>query len=133
MNIMKKQLLTLLLLLTISPIFSQSPLSVVTAPLEYDATEVKPEYPGGNEAFMKYVVRSFQMPEVEGLSGEIKVRMVIGVDGKIGDVKIIRDLGDGTGKEAKRVLQSSPKWKPGMIDGKAVAVVYEFPITIRTD
>jgi periplasmic protein TonB len=133
MNIMKKQLLTLLLLLTLSPIFSQSPLSVVTAPLEYDAAEVKPECPGGNESFTKYFVRSFQMPEVEGLAGEIKVRMVIGTDGKIGDIKVLRDLGEGTGKEAIRVLQSSPKWKPGMIGGKPVAVVYEFTITIRTD
>jgi hypothetical protein len=130
---MKKKLLTLLLFLVLSPIFSQSPLSVVTAPLEYDAADVKPEYPGGNEAFMKFVVRNFQMPEVEGLAGEIKVRMIIGADGKIGEVKVIRDLGEGTGKEAKRVLQSSPKWKPGMIDGKAVSVAYEFPITIRTE
>lgn len=130
---MKRKLLTLLLFLAMNPIFSQSPLSVVTAPLEYDAADVKPEYPGGNDAFIRYIVKNFQMPEVEGLSGEIKIRMTIAADGKISEVKVIRDLGEGTGNEAKRVLQSCPKWIPGMIDGKAVAVSYEFPITIRTE
>ncbi|MGE4348010.1 MAG: energy transducer TonB, partial [Flavobacteriaceae bacterium] len=52
-------------------------------------------------------------------------------DGSLTDIKVIRDLGYGTGAEAVRVLKKSKKWKPGTQNGKPVRVKYTLPISIN--
>ena len=100
-------------------------------PIDYNVVELQPEYPGGNNEFIKYIGKNFVTPEVEGLSGILKVSFVIEINGKIGDIKIINDLGSGTAEEAKRVLSKSLPWIPGQQDGKPVRVLFNLPITIR--
>ena len=48
----------------------------------YETVEVKPEFDGGYIAFVKFVASNFVLPEVESLSGAVKVSFVIGIDGK---------------------------------------------------
>lgn len=59
-------------------------------------------------------------------------RLVL-INGSISEVKSVRDLGHGTGEEAARVLESSPKWVPGKKDGQAVRVQYTLPIVLNLD
>lgn len=94
--------------------------------------EVKPDFPGGLEKFYKFVGKNFQVPDEEGLKGKIFVTFVVEKDGSLTDIKVIRDIGYGTGKEAKRVLQSCPRWNPGEQNGKKVRVLYSLPITIQS-
>jgi Gram-negative bacterial TonB protein C-terminal len=59
------------------------------------------------------LLKNFQLPEVEELYEEVKIKMTISIDGKITNVKIIKESGNTIiGKEAKRVLFSCPKWIP---------------------
>jgi len=99
---------------------------------KYNAIEKKPEFPGGAGAFYKYIGNNYRTPSVQGLSGKIYVNFVIEKDGSIVEVKILRDLGYGTGEEAVRVLSESPKWSPGMQNGQPVRVLYSLPITIQS-
>ncbi|MEK8179477.1 energy transducer TonB [Flavobacterium buctense] len=94
--------------------------------------EVKPDFPGGLEKFYKFIGKNFQVPEEEGLKGKIFVTFVVEKDGSLTDIKVIRDIGYGTGKEAKRVLQSCPRWNPGEQNGKKVRVLYSLPISIQS-
>ncbi len=94
--------------------------------------EVKPDFPGGLEKFYKFVGKNFQVPEEEGLKGKVFVTFVVEKDGSLTDIKVIRDIGYGTGKEAMRVLKSCPKWNPGEQNGKKVRVLYSLPITIQS-
>jgi hypothetical protein len=129
---MKKKLLLLFSLCFAQFIFGQAPLSAVKSiPLSYDVVEVRPEFPGGMNEFVKFIGKNFRAPQVEGLSGIVKVSFVIEINGSIGDVKIIKDIGSGAGEEAKRVVLMSPKWTPGEQIGKPVRVMYELPITIK--
>jgi periplasmic protein TonB len=98
----------------------------------YNAVEVKPDFPGGMAKFYAYVQKNFKVPEEEGLNGKIQVTFVVEKDGSLTDVKVLRDLGYGTGKEAKRLLENSPKWKPGIQNGRPVRVQYNLPISIST-
>ncbi|MCL9806697.1 energy transducer TonB [Flavobacterium amniphilum] len=113
--------------------FAQAPINVANKnlPIPYEEVENRPMYPGGINEFIKFVGKNFQMPDVEGVSGVIKVSFVIETNGVVTDVKVLNDLGHGTGAEAKRVVLLSPKWTPGDQDGKAVRVTYTLPITIR--
>ena len=94
--------------------------------------EVKPDFPGGMEKFYKFVGNNYQVPEEEGLKGKVYVTFVVEKDGSLTDIKVIRDIGYGTGKEAIRVLKSCPKWNPGEQNGKRVRVQYSLPITIQS-
>lgn len=94
--------------------------------------EQKPEFPGGIEKFYQFVGRNYQAPEEEGLKGKVYVTFVVEKDGSLTDIKVIRDIGYGTGKEAIRVLSKCPKWLPGEQNGKKVRVLYSLPITIQT-
>jgi protein TonB len=94
--------------------------------------EVKPDFPGGIDKFYKYVGNNYRTPEEEGLKGKVYVTFVVEKDGSLTDIKVIRDIGFGTGKEAIRVLKSCPKWNPGEQNGKKVRVLYSLPITIQS-
>lgn len=94
--------------------------------------EVKPNFPGGIENFYKFVAKNFVVPDEEGLKGKIFVTFVVEKDGSLTDIKVIRDIGNGTGKEVVRVLESSPRWYPGEQNGKKVRVLYSLPISIQS-
>ena len=94
--------------------------------------EVKPEFPGGMDKFYSYVGKNYRAPEEEGLKGKVYVTFVVEKDGSLTDIKVLRDIGFGTGKEAIRVLQKCPRWNPGIQNGKPVRVLYSLPITIQT-
>jgi periplasmic protein TonB len=101
------------------------------AALPYETVEVKPQYDGGYIAFVKYIAANFVLPEVESLSGAVKVTFVIDTNGKIDNIKVIQDLGEGTGEEAVRVLKTCPNWTPGEQEGKKVKVLMNMPINLK--
>lgn len=94
--------------------------------------EVKPDFPGGMDKFYKFVGTNYVTPEEEGLKGKVFVSFVVEKDGSLTDIKVLRDIGYGTGKEAIRVLKKCPKWTPGEQNGKPVRVLYSLPITIQS-
>jgi protein TonB len=96
----------------------------------YTVVEVKPDFPGGMQKFYDFVGKNFKTPEDEEVSGKIMIQFVVEKDGSLTDIKVVRDLGFGTGKEAERVLRKSPKWKPGIQNGRPVRVSYLLPISV---
>lgn len=97
----------------------------------YTSVQVLPEFPGGMAGFAKYVQKNYRVPEVDSdISGNVFVNFVVEKDGSLTDIKVVRDLGYGTGKEAIRMLKGAPKWKPGIQNGKAVRVSYNLPIRL---
>jgi hypothetical protein len=100
----------------------------------YNTSEIseKPDYPGGMEAFYKFIAMNYTAPEKDGLNGRVYVTFIVEKDGSLSDIKVLRDIGYGTGEEATRVLKLSPNWTPGMINDDAVRVLYSLPIKVQT-
>jgi periplasmic protein TonB len=94
--------------------------------------EVKPDFPGGIQKFYDFVGKNYQTPEEEGLKGKVYVTFVVEKDGSLTDIKVLRDIGYGTGKEAVRVLSKCPRWTPGEQNGKKVRCTYSLPISIQS-
>ncbi len=94
--------------------------------------EVKPDFPGGMEKFNAFVAKNYQAPEEEGLKGKVYVTFVVEKDGSLTDIKVLRDIGYGTGKEAIRVLNKCPRWTPGEQNGKKVRCTFSLPISIQS-
>lgn len=130
---MKKLLLSAITLFIVSFASAQPNTTMIDdAPYNYEEVEVRPEFPGGNSEFMKFIGSNYKMPDYEGNGGTLKVIFIIEIDGSITNVKVVKDLGDGTGAEAKRVIMMSPKWSSGENLGKKVRVLYELPIKIAS-
>ncbi|WP_257668048.1 energy transducer TonB [Parapedobacter tibetensis] len=99
----------------------------------YQMVEVMPEPPGGLNAFMQWVGQQYRFPKAAieaNVAGRLQISFVVNHDGKLTDLKVVRDLGYGTGEEAIRVLKTSPRWKPGVQEGRAVRVSYSLPIIL---
>lgn len=99
--------------------------------INFYVIENKPEFPGGQAAMFKYIAEHTKYPEIakeNGITGKVFVQFVIGKDGKVTDVKVIRGIDPYLDKEAVRVVKSMPKWKPGSQRGKSVKVSFQLPI-----
>ena len=56
---------------------------------------------------------------------------MVGRDGSVSDVEVMRGVSPELDAEAVRVVSLMPKWIPGKQRGKAVAVKYTMPIMFR--
>jgi protein TonB len=97
----------------------------------FTSVEQVPEFPGGLDAFGRFLGKNIHYPAVareNGTQGRVIVSFVCEKDGSLTDVKVARGIGDGCDEEAVRVIKSSPKWKPGIQNGRPVRVAYSVPI-----
>ena len=95
--------------------------------------EDMPTFNGGEPAteFRKYIAQNLQYPEIaaeNGVSGRVIVQFAVDRTGKVVDAVVVRSVDPALDKEAIRVVMSSPKWTPGKQRGKAVKVLFTFPI-----
>lgn len=96
--------------------------------------EVMPEFPGGNEAMMKFIQENTVYPEnakKNGIGGRTFVSFTIEKDGSIVDVKVLRGCDKECDAEAVRVVKSMPKWKPGKVKGQPVRVHFMMPFVFK--
>ena len=114
----------------------------VEAPVEEEEEEVifmvvetMPEFPGGQQALFKYLGENVKYPVIaqeNGIQGRVICQFVVTKDGSIVDVVVVRSSGEPSlDKEALRVINSMPKWKPGKQRGKPVRVKYTVPVNFR--
>lgn len=111
---------------------------VVTQAVEeekvFDMVEQMPQFPGGQVELMKWIGEHLKYPTIaqeNGVQGRVTCQFVVGKDGKVRDVTVLKTLDPYCDKEAVRVIMAMPNWIPGKQNGKAVAVKYTVPITFR--
>lgn len=94
--------------------------------------EDMPGFGGGDSnKFREYIAKNLRYPEVaaeNGIQGRVFVQFVVEPDGRVSNVKVVRGVDPALDKEAVRVVESSPPWKPGKQRGKPVRVSFTFPI-----
>lgn len=89
---------------------------------------------GGMADFYEYIQQNLKYPEQArnlGIEGKVFVEFIVGSDGKLTHVKAVKGIGGGCDQEAVRVISNSPKWQPGLQDGKTVNVRMILPITFK--
>lgn len=129
---MKKFLFLVVAIFAIQIVSAQDSTNIADNALYNTAgIDVKPEYPGGIQEFYKFIVKNYKTPlSKEFLGGKVFVSFVVEKDGSVANIKVLRDIGFDTGKEAIRVLELCPKWTPGMQNGKNVRCSYALPIAL---
>lgn len=111
-----------------------TPKTDITTPRNGDAVDLLPTYPGGMEALKKFLEKHLQTPD-ELQSGEtvsVRVKFVVGYNGKLQSFATVLDGGDAYNKEVVRVLKKMPDWIPGKAKGENVPVYYTIPVKFVT-
>jgi protein TonB len=99
----------------------------------YDGSTVQkmPVFVGGEPELFRFINKNINYPEQArelGIQGTVVVSFVVRKDGSATDIKLLKDIGAGCGKEALRVVQSMPYWIPGEMNGMPVNVRFTLPI-----
>ncbi len=82
----------------------------------------------------KWVYQYLRYPQTavnEGVQGRVIVDFIIEKDGKISNVRIARSVDARLDEEAIRVVEASPKWKPGRVNGRVVRTSMTSPIEFK--
>jgi len=95
--------------------------------------EEMPMFNNGNPAveFRNFIYKNLRYPEEEKqkkISGRVIAQFTVSSEGNVTDVKIVKSASEGLDRETVRVIESSPAWTPGKQRGKAVPVVFTFPV-----
>ncbi len=91
----------------------------------------KPIFPGGEAALLKFIGDNTKYPAIpkeNGIQGKVYIQFVIGRDGKVGNLTIIKSIDKYLDQEALRVISILPDWTPGVKGGKLVPVSFIIPI-----
>lgn len=96
--------------------------------------EKMPSFKGGQKAMYKYLASKMKYP-VEAMKanvqGKVYVGFVVGRNGEITNVKVLRSVDTYLDAEALRVVSNMPEWTPGLQGGKAVRVSYTVPVNFK--
>lgn len=100
----------------------------------YEKVAVMPDFPGGQKALMEFIAKKIQYPEIadNGVQGRTIIRFIVDKEGNIVKPQVLRGVDPYLDKEALRVINQMPKWKPGELeDGTKVAVYFTVPVMFR--
>ncbi|KYG78757.1 energy transducer TonB [Roseivirga echinicomitans] len=85
--------------------------------------EKQASFPGGAEAWGKFLNKNFKYPrnaQRMGIEGKVVLTFFVAANGDISDLKVLRGISKDCDAEAIRVLSKSPRWNPGQQRGVPV-------------
>ena len=100
----------------------------------FEIVETQPQFPGGTAALMAFLNNNIVYPVIaqeNGIQGRVVCSFVVNIDGTIVDVQVARGIDPSLDREAMRVINTMPKWTPGMQRGKSVRVRFTLPVAFR--
>lgn len=100
----------------------------------YKAVEEMPQFPGGDEALMKFISENITYPskaKKEGIQGKVIAEFIVSKTGAVKDIKIRNEVSPECAAEVKRVLGLMPTWIPGKQDGENVNVYFTLPVQFK--
>ena len=100
----------------------------------FASVEQMPQFPGGEAELLKYVSDHLVYPEEakkNGIKGRVVIQFVVLADGAIGEVKVARGKSAELDKAAVEVVKNLPKFKPGLLNDRPVAVWYTLPVIFK--
>ena len=102
----------------------------------YQTVDEMPKFPGGDEGLYQFIKVNMKYPleaKEKGYRGRVFVNFIVEPDGSLSNIKVLRGIGGGCDEEAVRIVESLPKFKPGMQNGEAVRVSYTVPVIFRLE
>jgi TonB family protein len=108
------------------------PAGDISSETPFTEVDEMPVFKGGETGLLQYIGENTKYPEAaktKGIVGKVIVRFAVEADGSVDKISILKGVDPELDMEAIRVVQTLPKFeKPGIKDGKAVAVWFMIPI-----
>jgi periplasmic protein TonB len=91
----------------------------------------EPEFPGGPDAWVKFLRDHLQAPgQLEiGEKKTVMIKFLVSVDGSVTGFEVLQSGGRIYDKEVIRVLKLMPRWKPAIQNNKPVSRSFTQPVT----
>lgn len=118
----------------VSPEAKEVPADSTAKEEVFMVAEQMPEFPGGMKELLKFLQDNLKYPEnamKNNVQGRVIVQFVVEKDGTPTEFKVLRSVDPDLDAEALRVLQTMPKWKPGMQRGEVVRVKFTVPVSFK--
>ena len=118
----------------VSPEAKEAPADSTAKEEVFMVAEQMPEFPGGMKELLKFLQENVKYPEnamKNNVQGRVIVQFVIEKDGTPTEFKVAHSVDPDLDAEALRVLQTMPKWKPGMQRGEVVRVKFTVPVSFK--
>lgn len=118
------------------PVVEEKKPAPVQEDVVHDYVEKPPAFPGGEAELLKFLNQNIKYPPLakeSNIQGRVILSFVVNKKGNIEDVRVVKDIGGGCGKEAMRVVESMPSWNPGEQNGHPVKVRYTLPVLFRLE
>lgn len=97
----------------------------------FEVVEEEPEFPGGQIELHKFLRENLKYPQIaidSNFQGKVYAAFVVEEDGSVTNITIKRGAHSSLDAEVIRLIGLMPKWKPGMIGGKAIRSRFVLPI-----
>ncbi len=123
-------------IIDIAPVIAQKKEEEVEEEIFFNIIEDPAEFPGGEKALYKFIYDNVEYPRIaaeNGVEGKVIIRFVVDEQGNATNAEVIRPVDNNLDKEALRVINKLPKFRPGKQRGKAVKVYYLSTITFRLE
>ena len=114
-------------IVVVEPVFDENHIY----PSDHYLIDSQPEYIEGTEKFYEDFNKTFKPLLTEDIRGRIFIEFVIEKNGSLTQFRVLRDLGQQTGTEAIKVIQSLKNWKPGTRNKKNVRIRYTVPFKVE--
>lgn len=102
---------------------------------EFESVDVQPRFPGGEHGLVNFINKIREYPYedyVQRNQGRVLCTFIIGTDGRVSHVKVLRSSGYETlDREAVRVIKKMPRWEAGRVSNNKVNVRCILPIAFR--
>ena len=95
------------------------------------AAEKMPSFKGNINEWLSQHLFYPTVAAENGIQGTVIVSFVVGKDGSISRAHVVRSVDPSLDREALRVVNSMPKWNPGLDNGEPVAVWFTYPVRFR--
>lgn len=99
--------------------------------LTFTVAEQMPRFRGNMNAWIASHLQYPAKAAENGEQGRVFVRFLVEKDGSITNASVILSVEPDLDREALRLVNSMPRWIPGMNNGEAAAVWYTCPITFK--
>jgi TonB family protein len=100
----------------------------------FEKLDQLPEFPGGSEGMLHYLAGNVRYPSKarkKNIQGKVVITFVVDKNGSVVAPNVTRSVNKEIDEEAMRVITDMPRWKPGLMNGKPVKVLYHLPITFK--
>ena len=92
------------------------------------------EFPGGFDELKNYLSAHLEYPKTakeQNIKGRVVLTFIINEDGLVSDITIQKGIGEACDSEAIRVIESMPRWKSAVQNGRPAKVLFTLPIYFK--